>query len=158
MLLPTRPARRLLLALALLPLLTGCFSEDLPTQSNPTCSWSSSPPANSDALCRSAFTTIRGLAEASKRGDNAAIHRLVADQQAAGRIIRYSRQIRQDKVLWLHAVPSFTLRQTPDGYLGAGFYLLGKTERDRIKAPQTLVLRVRAGKAVVVADQGGQEW
>ena len=45
----------------------------MPTQNDPTCSWTSAPPANHDALCRIVYRTLNGIARAELHDNPRAI-------------------------------------------------------------------------------------
>lgn len=150
--------RQVLLAPLLIFGLSGCLGVSLPTQKQPVCSWSSRPPSSANVLCRLTFTTLQSVAAAELKGNDCGIHHLVSNKSVATRIIQYGRSERQNGLQWLHVVPSITLDDVRPGYVGAGFYILGKSRLGRISAPETLYLRVHDGKAVVIADQPAQEW
>lgn len=151
-----RPPTFAILVLALL--LTGCLTSPVPTQQNPACSWTSRPPAGADALCRRVFKTIATVTRAERRGDDATVHRY-AVPSVARRIIDYGRALRRDGLIDLHAVPSMALdTSAAAGDIGAGFYLLGKTQHGPIKAQQGVFLRESGGILRIVHDQPGQEW
>jgi hypothetical protein len=57
-----------------------------------------------------------------------------------------------------HVVPSFTLTGLKGGDIAAGFYLVGRKGSGDISRPQTVYLRVRGSKAVLIQDLPGQEW
>jgi hypothetical protein len=129
-----------------------------PSQTRPTCSWTSQPPSNADALCNAVFHTLRSLADAEERGDDATVRRLVTNPAVAHRIIAYGRTLRAAGVQNLHIVPSFTLGRVPGGYLGAGFFILGKTRHGTSEGKENVYLHFRGETAIVVRDQPAQEW
>jgi hypothetical protein len=139
-------------------LLAGCSLVSLPNQSHPVCSWSSRPPSNASTLCTQTFQTLRALASADETGAGATIHRLVAAPAVANRIIAYGRQQRQNGLKWMHVAPSITVGAVTGGRIGAGFTIVGKNRFGTISAPQSLYLRIRRGRAIVVGDQIDQEW
>ncbi len=136
---------------------TGCALASLPSQENPTCSWSSSPPANADALCATAFDTLTKVVHAVQKGDKATIRTIVTNPTVAARILTYSRSQRALHARSLHVVPSFTL-DIAGGLLGAGFYVLGKNDSGNVNSPETLYLRVHGQMARIVEDQPNQDW
>jgi hypothetical protein len=139
--------------------LTGCALEQhLPSQGNPTCSWGSEVPANAQKLCGITFTTLSLVARAELRGDTRTIRRVVTNRDVAGRILAHTSDLHRVGVRTLHVVPSLTLSTTAQGYVGAGFYLLGTSKQGRIKSPQTVYLRVARGSATIVGDQSDQQW
>ena len=151
-----RPVLRGCLAL-LVTSVTGCSLASLPSQHNPTCSWSSSPPANADALCTTSFDTLTKIVQAVQKGDNQAIKTIVTNPSVAARIMAYSRTQRVAHARRLHVVPSFTLETSGD-LLGAGFYVLGKNDSGNVNSPETLYLKVKGRSATVVEDQPNQDW
>lgn len=150
--------RPLLPVLLLACLIAGCSAPGVPSQSHPSCSWAMSPPSNADRLCSTAFHTLADLATAVSRDDESRIRSIVPNRIVADRIIYYSRDLKRQGKPSVHIVPSLTLDITSKGSLGAGFYLIGTTRKGRVKAPQTLYLRVQGTRASVVGDQPDQEW
>jgi hypothetical protein len=130
----------------------------MPSQSQPVCSWVTAPPANHDALCRTVYATLDAIARAEVRDDTRTIRRLVSNPHVARRIIAHAVSLRTSGVESLHITPSFTLGQSRNGYLGAGFNVVGATRKGGIAAPQTIYLLVRHGMATVVDDQPEEEW
>lgn len=148
-----------LCSLALLvTVLCGCAVAHVPNQRQPVCSWDSTPPVRSKAVCGQVFATLSSLARAEKEGDDATVRRLVTSAVARQRIISYGASLRRDGVSDLHVVPSVTLDVIRPSYIGAGFYVLGKTRKGRVNAPQTLYLQLTGNRAIVAADQPNQEW
>ena len=154
---PISVLRQLSLAVLLL-LVSGCFPARYPTQNKPVCSWSSQPPDNADALCSTVFRTLRTVVRAQVTGDDRTVRRLVTSRRVSGRIIAFGRILRANGARGVHIVPSITLAVVSLGRIGAGFYVLGKDRHGRIKKPETVYLRVREGRAVIVGDQPRQEW
>ena len=138
-------------------LLPGCLGTSYPSQAQPVCSWANEPPPKAGTVCREIFATLRAIAAAERRGDDATIHRLVSNPAVAERIIRHGRSIRRERVRGYHAVASFTLQRFP-GYIGAGFYLVGQTKKSRISDQVSLFLKVQGGTAVVIRDVPAQDW
>ncbi len=138
--------------------LAGCSVLSFPSQTHPDCSWSTSPPAHAARLCDQTFHTLRSLVQASATGKNRVIYQLVADTAIAHRIITYGRDQRKQGLQWMHVVPSIAMGTVPGGRIGAGFYIVGRSKAGKISAPQTLYLRVRDGRVIVVGDQPAQEW
>lgn len=147
------------LLLLLLPLLAGCFPGEVPTQQSPRCSWDSTPPARADTICQTIFQTLSTVVRAEVSGDNRTVRRLVPTRLVADRIIAYGETVRAGGDPSVHVVPSFTLdNATRSKYIGAGFYLLGKTRSGKLQAPETVYLQIRHGQAFIVDDQPGEEW
>jgi hypothetical protein len=155
---PSRWWRQTAMACLLTIGLSGCLDISLATQHHPICSWSSQPPANAGTLCKETFRTLRALARADFKGNTAAIRQLVPNRTVAHRVIQYGVMQRRQNVRVLHVVPSIALDSVRPGYVGAGFYLLSESSSGRGSNPETLYLRVRHGRALVVADQPGQDW
>lgn len=150
--------RRAALLIALLSLAAGCIVPGVPTQQQPSCSWSSQPPDNADQLCRQIFRTLSLVARAEVRHDDSTVRRLVTQPAAAARIIAYGAQLSRQKVRSFHVVPSMTLLDTGGGRVGAAFFLQGQTSQGRLRAQETVYLRQRHGTQVIIADQPGHEW
>jgi len=145
--------------LAVLPIgMAACTIAGLPSQQHPSCSWSTQPPSNAGALCTIAFNTLTQIVQATEHGDNAAIRRVVTNPTVARRIIAFGTSQRASHAHELHVVPSFTLEITSQGYLGAGFYLLGKNDGGNVNSQNTVYMRVKRGRATVVEDPPGQDW
>jgi hypothetical protein len=145
--------------LLLLPLVTSaCGLPGLPSQNDPTCSWTSAIPANHDRVCKTTFETLSALVRADVRGDWATIHRLVPTASVAHKIVVFGQQERAQRIIYLHVVPTLTLGAVRGGLLGVGFNITGKTHEGNVQAPQSLYLRLRRGRALVVQDQPDQEW
>jgi hypothetical protein len=140
-------------------ILAGCAVEQhLPSQADPTCSWGSNVPSNEQKLCSVTFTTLSMVARAELRGDRGTILRIVTNRAVASRILDHTSALHRVGVQTLHIVPSLTLSVTSQGYIGAGFYLLGTSRQGRIKSPQTVYLQVKKGSATIVGDQSDQQW
>lgn len=151
-------SRRALTGLAILPFfLCGCLAGSIPSQSKPSCSWSSTPPSNAGSLCQRVFRTLADVVRAERRGDNATIRRIAAPP-IAGRIIAHGRGLRRQGILDLHVVPSITLETLDSGEIGAGFYLQGKTRAGKVHQPETVYLDVGSRRARILHDQPLQEW
>jgi hypothetical protein len=154
-----RVSRRLGLSLVMAPmLLSGCMSVSIPSQSDPSCSWSSQPPGNADSLCVSTFHTLRSVLNAAIQGDGATLRRFVPNPTIRHRIADFGTTVRHKGNISVHVTPSFTLGITPNGDLGAEFNIVGSTHHGDVKAPQTVYLAARGGSAVIVHDQPMQEW
>jgi hypothetical protein len=146
---------------AILPfvaLLSGCSLMSLPSQNHPVCSWGGQPPANNKQVCDIAFATLSSLVKAELRADNGTIHRLVPVPRIASRIIAYGNVQRAAKIDNLHVVPSMTVEISAHGYLGAGFFIVGKSNGSRVSSPETVYVRIRHGHGEVVGDQPNQDW
>lgn len=139
-------------------LLSGCLSNSIPSQSNPSCSWSSQPPGNADALCVSTFHTLRSVLNAAIQGDGTTLRRFVPDPKIRHRIAVFGATVRHKGNISVHVTPSFTLGATRNGDLGAEFNIAGSTHDGNVKAPQTVYLATRGGRTVIVHDQPLQEW
>lgn len=149
------PASFLALALTL----GGCgLVSGLPSQSNPTCSWTSQPPANADAVCRTVFRTMQALTKAEQHGDDAVIRRLVPEPVVAGRIIAFGRAQRRHGLRFLRPSPSMTLGASSKHTLGVGVEVVGQSAAGKIAVPESVFVRLRGGTAYVVGDQPEQEW
>lgn len=138
--------------------LSGCTIPGLPSQQHPVCSWASQPPVDADRVCSQTFSTLTSLVAGERRGDNGTVYKLVSSPVIARRIINFGAEQRANRVTNLHVVPDLTLAITPRGYVGAGFYILGKGRKGQVNAPQTIYLKLRHGRAVVVGDQPNQDW
>ena len=57
------------------------------------------------------------------------IRRLVTNSRVAGRIIAHAVSLRARGLESLHITPSFTLGQSRNGYLGAGFNMVGTSPK-----------------------------
>lgn len=151
--------KRLSLALLLLPLLLGgCLANSIPTQSRPSCSWTSALPADADAVCVSTFHSLRIVLAAAIRGDGRTLRRLVPDGTVRRRIAAFGAAVRRKGNISVHITPSFTLARVRSGLLGAEFNIVGHTHHGDVKAPQTVYLDSRSGTPVIVQDQPMQEW
>lgn len=151
-------ARRLAIGFFLASLLlTGCLP-GVPSASHPSCSWTTQPPSNADAICVSTYDTLQRLLEAAIRGDRATLLRLVPDPIIRHRIAVWGAMVRRKGNISVHVTPSFTLATIRNGSLGAEFNIVGHTHHGDVKAPQTVYLALRAGRRVVVQDQPMQEW
>lgn len=144
--------------LLLLSCLGGCSLVSVPSQAHPDCSWSTSPPGNQKSLCAQTFRTLRALAQAAASGNDSTVRRLVPNASVARRIIAYGRDQRRQGLQWMHIDPSIAMGTVSGGRVGAGFYIIGRSGAGKISAPETLYLRVRDGRAIVVGDQPAQEW
>ncbi|MDQ2741563.1 MAG: hypothetical protein M3Z66_04600 [Chloroflexota bacterium] len=153
-----KPSGRLVPLLLLLPLLAGCFTDSLPSQQHPICSWTSAVPINANRLCGQTYRTLSTVLKASVSGDQAAVHRLVPSRQIAGRIIAFGDAQRRDGIHYIRIVPSYTLETEQNGSVGASFGLVGVTNRGSLKAPQVMYLRMSHGVQVISGDQPQQEW
>lgn len=132
---------------------------NLPSQSNPTCSWTSQPPGNADTICRESFHTLTQIARAEVRGDNKTVHALVSNRSVAARIIDFGKRERARGLKELHVVPSLTLGSLQtSNQTGVGFHLGGKRVHGNFEGSETVYVLIRRGKAVIVLDQPGQEW
>jgi hypothetical protein len=152
-------SRRLGLCLVLAPtLLGGCLSNSIPSQSHPSCSWTSQPPANADSVCLSTFHALRAVLNAAIHGDDATLRRLVPDSNIRHRIAVFGDMVRHKGNISVHITPSFTLTTIRNGDLGAEFNIVGTTHHGDVKAPQTVYLASRGGRHVIVQDQPLQEW
>lgn len=149
---------RLPLLFALVFLVAGCLGIDLPSQTNPVCSWNSQPPSNADQLCRMSYQTVDAVARAEARGDDATIRRLVARDDVALRIIKYGAQVRAKHLSGFHAVPSITLAVIRPGLVGARFYLVGKSSAITVDNPVAVYLRIRQDRALIAYDFPRQVW
>lgn len=138
--------------------LSGCLGLSVPTQRHPICSWGSQPPANAGAVCSEAFATLSAVTRADFKGNARSVRRLVPNRTVARRIIKFGIAQRQGGVRVLHVVPSIALDVVRPGYIGAGFYLLSESRAGKGSLQETVYLRVRHGRALVVADQPGQDW
>jgi hypothetical protein len=147
--------RPLLLILAIA--LCGCLTEPVPTQNNPSCSWTTAPPANPNALCDRVFPVLRDVTRAIWRGDDATIRRYAAPP-VASRIIAYGRRLRPLGITDLHVVPSYTMSVQSRGEFGAGFYVLGQTHHGPIKDQESVYLRVTRSSVRIMHDQPQQNW
>ena len=152
------PARRLVPLLLLLPLLVGCFTDSLPSQRHPVCSWTSAVPPNASRLCRETYRTLSTVLKASVRGDRATVHRLVISRHIAGRIIAFGEVERHAGIHYIRIVPSYTLETERNGSIGASFGLVGVTDHGSLKAPQVIYLQQSHGVQVISGDQPQQEW
>jgi hypothetical protein len=152
-------SRRLGLGLALAPaLLCGCLPNSIPSQSHPSCSWTSEPPANADSVCLSTFHTLRAVLNAAIRGDETTLSHLVPAPTVRRRIAVFGATVRHKGNISVHITPSFTLATVRNHNLGAEFNIVGKTHHGDVKAPQTVYLASRGGSNVIVQDQPMQEW
>lgn len=148
-----------LLGLSVLALLvTSCSLVDYPTQSNPSCSWVTTPPSDADTLCRAVYRTVDAVARAEVRGDAHTVRRLVTSGEAAARILAYGGTLRAARVRGFHVVPSMTLDGSEPGTVRASLFILGRPPSGRLRATETLYLRVHHGAALIVRDVPGQEW
>lgn len=138
--------------------LAGCLGISLPTQRHPICSWGSRPPANASAVCSEAFATLSAVTQADLNGNTRKIRELVPNRAVARRIIQFGAAQRRAGAHVLHVVPSIALDDVRPGYFGAGFYLLSESRAGKGSLQETVYLRVRHGRALVVADQPGQDW
>ncbi len=139
--------------------LAGCgLFSGLPSQSNPTCSWTSEPPRNADAVCRTVFRTMQALTRAEAHGDDAAVRRLVPAPAVAGRIIAFGRDQRRHGLRFLRPSPSMTLGASANHTLGVGLRVVGQSGAGKISVPESVFVRLRGGTAYVVDDQPEQEW
>ena len=151
--------KRLGIALILAPtLLCGCVSLSVPSQSNPSCSWTSQLPSNADAVCLSTFHTLRAVLDAAIRGDETTLRRLVPDAVIRHRIAAFGASVRHKGNISVHITPSFTLEKIRSDQLGAEFNVVGHTHHGDVKAPQTVYLAARNGTTVIIQDQPMQEW
>lgn len=140
-------------------LCAGCgLLGGLPSQSHPSCSWTTQPPNNPDSVCATVFSTLRMLALADLNGDDATIHRLVTSPAVARRIIAFGRDERRLGLHSLHVTPSLTLGASVNRTLGVGLQLVGQTRGGSLRAPQTIYVRLHGDSATVVDDQPEQEW
>lgn len=153
-----KPIKRLVPLLLLLPLLAGCFTDSLPSQRHPICSWTSAVPSNANRLCGETYRTLSAVLKASVRRDRATVHQLVPSRQIAGRIIAFGEAERRDGIHYIRIVPSYTLETEQNGSVGASFGLVGVTNRGSLKAPQVMYLRMSHGVQVISGDQPQQEW
>jgi hypothetical protein len=130
-----------------------------PSQSNPTCSWTSQPPGNADAICKETFRTLTKVAQAEAKGDFKTIHTLVSNPSVAARIIDFGNSERAQGLKELHVVPSLTLGslQTSDR-TGVGFHLGGRRVHGSFEGTETVYMQIRGGRAVIVLDQPNEEW
>jgi hypothetical protein len=155
-------AQRILLVLLTLPLgiaLAGCdLISGLPSQANPTCSWTSEPPKDEDAVCRTVFRTLQALTRAEEHGDDATIRRLVPAATVASRIIAFGSQNRRDGLKFLYSSPSLTLGASVNHTLGVVLHVVGESRAGKFSDPESVFVRLRGGTAYVVADQPEQEW
>ncbi len=151
--------KRLGIVLILVPTaLCGCTALSVPSQSNPSCSWTSQLPTNADAVCLSTFHTLRSVLQAAIRGDETALRRLVPDAVIRHRIAMFGASVRHKGDISVHITPSFTLSTLRSGQLGAEFNIVGHTHHGDVKAPQTVYLARRGGITVIIQDQPMQEW
>ncbi len=153
-----KPSKRLVALLLLLPLLSGCFTDSLPSQRHPICSWTSAVPSNANRLCGETYRTLSTVLKASVQGDRVTVHRLVPKRQIARRIIAFGAAERRDGIHYIRIVPSYTLEIEQNGSVGASFGLVGVTNRGSLKAPQVMYLRMSHGVQVISGDQPQQEW
>ncbi len=153
-----KPSRHLVPLLLLLPLLAGCFTDSLPSQRHPICSWTSAVPSNANRLCDDTYRTLSTVLKASVQRDQATVHRLVRSRQIAGRIIAFGEAERRDGIHYIRIVPSYTLEIERNGSVGASFGLVGVTNRGSLKAPQVMYLRMSHGVQIISGDQPQQEW
>ena len=137
--------------------LTGCLSEPVPTQSDPSCSWTTTPPGNASTMCDRVFPVLNAVTHAIQTGNDAVIRHYAAPA-VANRIIAYGRQLRPLGVSGLHVVPSFTMSVEGKGEVGAGFYVLGKSQQAPIKDQESVYLRMTPRSARIVHDQPQQNW
>jgi hypothetical protein len=137
--------------IALLLLATACLGQ-VPTGTDPSCSWTSDVPGNADSTCRQVYATLQSIARAEQRGDTATIHRLVPVHAVAARIITYGARLRARSVRDLHVRASLTLDALEKPFVGASFDLLGKTRDGRLTAQEVVSLRLQHGQAFVVRD------
>jgi hypothetical protein len=139
--------------------LSGCgLISGLPSQANPTCSWTSQVPKNEDAICRTVFRTMQAITRAEQRGDDRTIRRLVPNPVVAERIIDFGRQKRREGLHGIHASPSLTLGASVNATLGVGVQIVGQSGSGKFSVPETVYVRFRIGAAYVVNDQPEEEW
>jgi hypothetical protein len=139
--------------------LVGCgLINGLPSQSNPTCSWTSQVPRDQVSVCRSVYRTLQALTRAELRGDDHAIRRLVTNPVVANRIIAFGRQQRAAGLHDIHPSPSLTLGASVDNTLGVGAQIVGHTSSGKFSVPETIYTRLKGGTAYVVNDQPEEEW
>lgn len=151
--------KRLGIVLILAPTaLCGCVSFGVPSQSDPSCSWTSQLPSNADAVCVSTFHTLRAVLNAAIRGDETTLRRFVPDAVIRHRIVAFGASVRHRGDISVHITPSFTLSRMPRGILGAEFNIVGHTHHGDVKAPQTVYLARRGGSTIIIQDQPMQEW
>lgn len=151
--------KQLSLALILAPgFLCGCVSLSVPTQNNPSCSWTSQLPTNADAVCVSTFHTLRTVLDAAIRGDERTLRHLIPDGVIRRRIAVFGASVRHKGNISVHITPSFTLSTIGGGRLGAEFNIVGHTHHGDVKAPQTVYLGSRGGTTIIIEDQPMQEW
>ena len=149
--------RSLLPCLGLLLILTGCLSQPVPTESHPTCSWTTEPPKDADQVCTRVFAVLTTVTRAISQGDERTIRRHAAPDVAA-HIILYARQLRPLHPTGLHVVPSFTMSVDKPALYGAGFYVLGKTRQAPIKDQESVYVRVTSKSVHIAHDQTQQYW
>jgi hypothetical protein len=139
--------------------MAGCgLFGTLPSQNNPTCSWTSEPPKDSAAFCQTVFRTLQALTGAELHGDDRTIHRLVTKPAVAARIILFGRQKRHDGLRFLRPSPSVTLGASVNNTTGVHLEVVGQTGSGKVAAPETVYVRLHAGTAYVVDDQPEEEW
>jgi len=144
---------------ALSLLSAGCgLINGIPSQTHPSCSWTTQVPSNADSVCNTVFATLRALTEAEFRGDQRTIHRLVPKAAVAARIVDFGRRKRREGLRSLRPTPSLTLGASAHGTLGVGAQVVGQTRGGSFRVPETVYVRVRDGTAYVVDDQPEQEW
>jgi hypothetical protein len=148
---------RIFLVAWLAGLISACGA--YPSQTNPTCSWTSQPPGNADAICKETFMTLTMVVKAEERGDSRAVRDLVTNPLVAARIIDFGSTQRAKGLRELHVVPSLTLGSLPGpNQTGVGFQLGGHGKNGNFEGSETVYVRIKAGRAVIVADQPNQEW
>jgi hypothetical protein len=145
------------LLLVLVITLSGCLSEPVPTQTDPSCSWTTTPPTNADKLCSRIFPVLSAVTRAIRTGDDGTVRHYAA-RPVANRIIAYGRELHPLGITNLHVVPSYTMSVQGSGELGAGFYVLGQTHHGRIKDQETVYLRVTPSTIRITHDQPQQNW
>jgi hypothetical protein len=151
------PLRRVVV-LALIIVLAGGCGSDLPTASNPSCSWASDPPSNAASVCTKTFATLSAVTAATVRADTGTVRRLVPNQAVAGRIIAYGRKLRSEgNATSVHPVPSLVLNVTSLG-IGALVYLSGLAGSTKVKDEETVYLDTTHSQAVITGDTQGQDW
>jgi hypothetical protein len=145
---------------ALLLLLAGCSLNvtEPPNVAKPTCGWSSPIPANGDKICAVAYRTLATLTTAEVRGDNRQIRRLVANPAVARRIIRYGQQVRAQRVQSFHPVPNPLLALESHSKIDVAVSLVGKTRQYELTEVEAITVQIRHGRAIIIADQPGEEW
>ncbi|MGH2444076.1 MAG: hypothetical protein ACRDFX_13050 [Chloroflexota bacterium] len=151
------PRLAFVILLGVAVLLAGC-AVSLPSQQHPVCSWDSQPPKNAQLICDSTFRTLRALIKAVVHNDRRAIRHLVTNPRVVKRIEAYGTLRRGQGIVYLHIVPSLTLELTKQSYIGAGFFVTGKTHQGNVSDQEVLYLLLHHGTALVAEDQPNQIW